>query len=85
MTIAYNSAYVQTETLNFTFAQQAIIVYFDAECSRMSILRMSTVKFLPIAVKPSIDVKLEYIFGKPVKHRLQQYIVRTVILSTFHA
>jgi len=26
MTIAYNSAYVQTETLNFTFAQQAIIV-----------------------------------------------------------
>jgi len=26
--IAYNSAYVQTETLNFTFARQAIIVYF---------------------------------------------------------
>jgi len=32
MTIAYNSTYVQTETLNFTFAQQAVIVYFDAEC-----------------------------------------------------
>jgi len=31
MTIVYNSAYVQTETLNFTFAQQAVIVYFDAE------------------------------------------------------
>jgi len=31
MTIAYNSAYVQTETLNFTFARQAVIVYFDAE------------------------------------------------------
>jgi len=31
MTIAYNSAYVQTETLNFTFAGQAIIVYFDAK------------------------------------------------------
>jgi len=28
MTIAYNSAYVQTETLNFTFALQAVIVYF---------------------------------------------------------
>jgi len=27
MTIAYNSAYIQTETLNFTFA----CVYFDAE------------------------------------------------------
>jgi len=31
MTIAYNSAHFQTETLNFTFARQAIIVYFDAE------------------------------------------------------
>jgi len=31
MTIVYNSAYVQTENLNFTFAQQAVIVYFDAE------------------------------------------------------
>ena len=29
MTIAYNSAYVQTEILNFTLAQQAVIVYFD--------------------------------------------------------
>jgi len=25
------SAYVQTETVNFTLAWQAIIVYFDAE------------------------------------------------------
>jgi len=32
MTIAYNSAYIQTETLNFTFARQAVIVYSDAEC-----------------------------------------------------
>jgi len=32
MTIAYNSAYIQTETLNFTFAQQAVIVYFDVKC-----------------------------------------------------
>jgi len=32
MTVAYNSAYIQTETLNFTFARQAIIVYFDAAC-----------------------------------------------------
>jgi len=29
MTIAYNSAYVQTETLNFTFDWQ-VFVYFDA-------------------------------------------------------
>jgi len=27
MKIAYNSAYFQLETFNFTFAQQAIIVY----------------------------------------------------------
>jgi len=26
MTIAYNSAYSQSETLNFTFARQAVIV-----------------------------------------------------------
>jgi len=31
MTIACNSAYVQTETLNFTFAWKTVIVYFDAE------------------------------------------------------
>ena len=32
MTIAYNSAYVQTETLNFTFARHVVMVYFDVEC-----------------------------------------------------
>jgi len=26
--IAYNSAYIQIETLKFTFAHQAVIVYF---------------------------------------------------------
>jgi len=31
MTIAYNSAYFQTETLNFTFARQVVILYFDGE------------------------------------------------------
>jgi len=31
-------------------------------CSEMSILRASTVTFLPIALKPSIDLELEYIF-----------------------
>jgi len=31
MTIAYNSAYVQTETLNFIFAQQAVILMQNAE------------------------------------------------------
>jgi len=28
MKIVYNTAYVQTETLNFTFAWKAVIVYF---------------------------------------------------------
>jgi len=28
MKIAHNSAYIQIETINFTFAQQAVIVYF---------------------------------------------------------
>ena len=28
MKISYNSAYVQIETFNFTFAQQAVMVYF---------------------------------------------------------
>jgi len=28
MKIAYNSAYIQIETFNLTFAQQAFIVYF---------------------------------------------------------
>jgi len=32
MTTAYNSAYTSRQALNFTFARQAIIVYFDAEC-----------------------------------------------------
>jgi len=31
MTIAPNTAYVQTETLNFTFTRQTIIVCFDVE------------------------------------------------------
>jgi len=35
MTIAYNSAYIQTETLNFTFAQQAAIMYFAADTSAL--------------------------------------------------
>jgi len=37
LTIAYNSAYVQTETLNFNFAWQAVIVYFDADMSALTI------------------------------------------------
>jgi len=31
MTIACNSAYVQTKTLNFTITRQTVIVYFDAK------------------------------------------------------
>jgi len=37
MTIIYNSAYVQIETLNFTFAQQAVIVYLDADTSSLMV------------------------------------------------
>ena len=33
----------------------------------------------------TIDLELEYIIGKPMKRRFQRYIVRTEILSTFHA
>jgi len=29
MILACNSVYIQTETLNFSSAQQAVIVYFD--------------------------------------------------------
>jgi len=31
MTSACNSAYIQTETVNFIFARQAVIVDFNAE------------------------------------------------------
>jgi len=41
--------------------------------------------FLPIALKPSIDLELEYIFGKPMKYRFQRYFVHMQLLSTFHA
>jgi len=52
MKIAYNSAYIQTETWNFTFAWQAIIVYFYL-CSNFQEIAMpnTTVQaryFLPI-------------------------------------
>jgi len=40
MTIAYNSAYVQTETLNFTFAQQDVIV-----CSNFQDIAMPDAKY----------------------------------------
>jgi len=32
MEIAYNFGYVQIETYNFTFAQQAVIVHFYRTC-----------------------------------------------------
>jgi len=32
MTITYNTAYHQTETLHFTFIRQAVVVYFGVEC-----------------------------------------------------
>jgi len=46
MKIAYNPAYIQIVTLNFTFAQQAFIVYFyrvRQACSQQwSIITMAT-------------------------------------------
>jgi len=47
MTTACNSAHVQTETLNFTFARQAAVVYFDAEFGIPKI-NASPIIFLPI-------------------------------------
>ena len=45
-------------------------------CSGTSILRVSTVTFLPIAIKPSIDLELEYIYRKSMKHRFHRLSVR---------
>ena len=39
--------------------------------------------FCQLRSNPSIDLEPEYVFGKPMKHRFQWYIVRTEIL-TFH-
>jgi len=44
MEIACNSAYVQTESLNFTFAQQAIIVYIYV-CSNLQEIAMLNAKY----------------------------------------
>jgi len=52
MTIAYNSAYVQTETLNFTFARQAVIVYFAADMSALTVRKFWSM-FYPLMVHTS--------------------------------
>ena len=44
MKIAYNSAYVQIETFNFTFAQQAFIVHFYV-CSNFQDIAMPNAKY----------------------------------------
>ena len=113
MTIPYNFAYVQTETLNFTFARQAVIVYmyFDANmhvCTTYGLqilVRVLPVRssafytspplhraaecpfcvcqllhFCQLLSNPSIDLELEYIFGKPMKRRFQRCIVRIRIV-----
>jgi len=43
-----------------------------APCSGTSILHMSTVTFCQLLSNISIDLKLEYIFGKATKCRIQQ-------------
>jgi len=44
MKIAHNSAYVQVETLNFTFTRQAVIVYFYI-CSNFQEIAMPNAKY----------------------------------------
>jgi len=44
MEIAYNSAHVQIEMFNFTFAQQAIIVYLYL-CSNFQEIAMPNAKY----------------------------------------
>ena len=44
MKITYNSAYVQIKTLNFTFTQQAVIVYFYL-CSNFQEIAMLNTKY----------------------------------------
>jgi len=41
--------------------------------------------FCQLLSNPSIDLELEYIFEKPMKHRFQRCVVHTEILLTFHA
>jgi len=43
------------------------------------------VEFSHISLKPHINLELECIFWKPMNRWFQRYIVRTEILSTFHA
>jgi len=56
----------------------------DNVCCRTAILRvLKLLQFCQLLLSnPSIDLVLEYIFGKPMKHRFQPYIVCTEISST---
>jgi len=56
-----------------------------APCSRTSILHVQLLHFCQLLSNPSIDLELQYIFGKPMKCGFQQCTVRMEILSTFHA
>ena len=53
MKIAYNSAYIQVETVNFTITLHAVIVYFSVPTSKKSLCRTPNISvqgdyFLPI-------------------------------------
>jgi len=52
---------------------------------RKSILHGISVTFSYISQKPHFDLEPEYISRKLIKRRFQQYLVRTEIMSTFHA
>jgi len=116
-TFAYNSAYVQTETLNFVFVRQAVIVYDDADTSAFTIRKIwfafyplhdlhicssasytspllhcaaerpfcvyQLLHFCQLLSNPSINLELQFIFGKPMKRRFQRCIFHMEVLSTF--
>jgi len=82
MTIACNSALVQTETLHYTFARQAVIVYFHAE---RSILMYWPIMFLPVmsdytyinsqqTINMAVDIHVAYlVWITIIWHCLQRF------------
>jgi len=94
MTTAFSSAYMQTETLNFTFGRQAVIVYLYVYSRRYVVMTSNNLVPLQLAARrelckflanSSMYFELDCICGKPMKRRFQRYIVCMEILSTFHA
>jgi len=98
MTIAYNSAYFQTGTLNFTSPNKPLLcilmpnafnvghdngVIHHRACGNGHFACVKCYIFVHFSSTPSSILNLT-IARKPMKHRLQQYIVCMEILPTFH-